>query len=260
MRISDFATEVLNIVGRGGSHVDTALQTRLLPDETDATNNPGIINRAILRIARNWAWRELRIRDESTFATTASQAYVDISAADPIRHIVSVVLSDTTESRKLIRVEDSRQFDSVLPYPAGNATGHPNFYAEEQVQITAGTPAVTTNTHCLILNPIPDDAYDLLLRYSKWPETYESDETPELTQIDDVILNCAVSMTYSVLAEYPQAVFWYTNQYIPSLEEAVRLEVTHPDWDMIWLGHTRPPDLQRSLNLTPWMDPFTQRC
>lgn len=258
MRISDFATEVLNIVGRGGDHVDTYLQARLLPDTDDPAYNPGIINRAILRIARNWAWRELRIRDESSFATTEDQSYVDISAADPIRNIVSVVLSDTTESRKLIRVEDSRQFDSVIPYPAGNATGHPSYYAEEQVQITDGE--TTTNTHCLILNPIPDDAYDLLLRYSKWPSTYESDETPELTQIDDVILNCAVSMTYSVLAEYSHAVFWYTNQYIPSLEEAVRLEVTHPDWDMIWLGHTRPPDLQRSLTLSPWMDPFVQRC
>ena len=253
MRITDFATEVLNIVGRGGEHVDEALRARLLPDETTPANNPGIINRAILRIARNWPWRELRVVDSETFKATQDQEHVDISAAGPIRCIVSVRVMDEHNSRKLIRIEDVRTKDDLKPDPAVRPKGTPSRYAEDNLIIDE------VRTRCLVLDPLPNKDYDLTIRYSKWPDVYEEEDTPELTQIDDVILNLSVSMTYSAIAEYPQAVYWYVNQYMPCLEEAVQLETTQPDWDMIWLGHTRPPDLGRSLDLNPWQDPFVFR-
>jgi len=256
MRISDFATEVLSALGRGANNLDTALQARLLPADTPA-NNPGIVNRAILRIARNWAWRELRVLDTTSFSTTSSVRYVAINTLAPLRQLVSVRLIDGANSRPLGRIEDIRITDQWIPDSTQIAEGHPAHYSEDNVMITTGED--TTNTHCLILNPIPDAEYSLSLRYSKWPDTYASDATPELTQIDDIILNLSISMAYASIAEYPQSVFWYKNNYMPLLQEAIRLETTSPDWDMIWMGYGQAPDIGRSLDLSPWLDPFTNR-
>ena len=249
MRITDFATEVLNIVGRGGAHVDTALKARLEFSE----NNPGIINRAIMRIARNWPWKELRVLDKTTYKTVADQEWVDISGADPIRYIVSVRLMDGINSRKLHRIDDIRLVDGRYADPTHTPSRRSFGYVEDQLILD------DVQKHCLVLIPIPDGEYEVWMRYSKWPEVYGNEDTPILKQLDDVILNLSISMTYAAIAEYPQSVFWYTNQYLPLLEEAVRLEVTQPDWDKEWLGHTRPPDLGRSADLNPWQDPFRMR-
>jgi len=252
MRISDFATEVLNIIGRGGNNIDTDLQARLLP-ATSITNNPGIINRAILRIARNWAWKELRVLDSTTFSTADGVRYTSISTLQPLRSIVSVRIIETGRSRKLIRINDIRRTDQWIPCSTDVGEGIPVEYSEDNVMIE------TINTKCLIFNPIPDSDYDISIRYSFYPPSYTSSQTPILTQMDDLIMALAVSMTYSALGEYPQSVFWYQNNYMPLLQEAVKMETTSPDWDMMWLGRTNPPDLGRTLDLQPWLDPFVMR-
>lgn len=249
MRISDFATEVLNIIGRGADNVDSDLSARLLPAATPA-NNPGIVNRAIMRIARNWAWKELRILDLETFDTTDGQRYVDLDSIAPIREIVDVRLIDGANSRKLVRVEDIWLKDKYIPDPTQIAEGRAVRYSESYITIGS------SNHLCLVLDPIPDAVYDINLRYSKWPDTYTANQSPEIFNIDDVILNLSTSMGYAYIGEYPQAGFWYRNEYMPALKEAVKLQISSPDWDPIWLGHTSPPDLGRGFANQPWRDPF----
>jgi len=243
MTLTEFATEVLNILGRGGDNVDTALSARLLPSGT----NYGIINRAIKRIARNWGWKELRVTSVTDLDTVASQNYVDISGLDPIRYIVDIRLMDEYNSRKLIRKQTGRQVDRQAPYTSLET--YPTHYLETYHTIS------DVSTHVIELWATPNAAYDLTVRYSKWPDNYTTTETPEITQIDDVIINLSVSMAFGAIGEHEQSAHYYQNWYMPALTEAVGLEMEDPDYDPIWMGFQGGPDSLGDY----WTNPFHMR-
>jgi len=180
------------------------------------------LNLAQMRIGRLRDWQELEVLSNAASGTTADDKFV--VAPTNIRKIYSLRLIDGTHSRKLIR-KPLRHFDTTIPYPERYATGRPEFYIYWGGRFE--------------LYKIPDAAYDLKLRYIKWPTDFatSTDVVSDLSQKDDAIIMLTVSWGMLSLRNNQDANY-YWSIYRSMINEAAGEEVEGPDVD-------RTPDTNR---------------
>ena len=170
------------------------------------------LNLAQTRIARLKVWEELKELDTS-LQTSASNKFL----AEPsgIRTIFSLRLIDGAHSRKLIG-KPADTFDSFIPNPARYAEGRPSIYTRWNGNFEFWK--------------IPDDTYDLELRYSKWATAFNSsdDVVSDLNEKDDALIMLTVSWGHHSLRNNKDA-GKYWGIYKDMINDAAKEDVENPD-------------------------------
>ena len=210
----NMANEVLDNLGRS-----SAGQTR-----SGTTLSAMVIrwlDRAQVRITRR---AELLFKI-ATASTTASQ--LTYAFPSNVKTVFSIRLEDGTNSRKLIPVMPW-EFDYLVPRPASNTTGRPDFYV----------PYKASNTFELFR--IPDATYTMRLRYSIWPTALTTDSQTTDFQAagidtDDVMIYFATEEGFNWLQEFVDAKVWM-NRANDRLKEIIESEEHWPDWEPVSRG------------------------
>lgn len=139
------------------------------------------INDAIMAIANLEDASSLLATDTTTTDTTTNvKTYhlttgtYNLGLTRP-KEIYSIKIEDSSNSRKLTYVPH-QQWDRVIPYPEQLTTGKPTHYTRFGDEIE--------------VYPIPDAAYDIHIRYSKYPAelTTDASESPYGSEWDTTIV------------------------------------------------------------------------
>lgn len=142
------------------------------------------INDAMHVIAMVEDFDDLMVMDTTNAATVEDQKLYhiedDLSLERP-KDIYSIRLMDEGNSRKLIYVPPT-EIDLKIPYTEISGTGRSKWYTRRGKYIE--------------LYRIPDDAYDLYVYHSQWPEVMDADsDTIPFANLDLVIVTLAVDMS-----------------------------------------------------------------
>lgn len=235
MTRAQMVAEICDVVGKnlGASAVSGALlQDRVV----------NYLNWAQRRIANHYSFYELQKISE-TAETVASVKTYPLESGDSnlglsrVAGINSVRLIDSENSRKL-DFWHYRKFDKWYPRPENYATGRPTIY--------------TRWGNSLILFKIPDDAYDLHIRYGQYAQELTSDA--QLHDFgedkDQLLVTAGVLETYLALEEYNDAKIWY-ELFVGQLADAVRGE-----GDEDWEPEAEPSGGPGYRSGEPWLDPY----
>lgn len=198
-------------------------------DDLDSAINT-YVNLALLRAYGLRDWRDLATL---TTETLVADTY---SYNSPTGKILSMVLDDEANSRKLIQVS-LRVFDAKVPNRSVFGTGRPTCY------IPRG------NTYDLFRTP--DDAYSLNIWYIKKPATLSADaDEPDISDIDNYLINYAVHMAFGAIGQFQQASFFYRvardNLKIAIQRDKYRPDFEAPSKQLVWSAGEY------------WLDPFVQ--
>lgn len=234
MTRDDFVTEICDIVGKStnASAVSaTALQTRVRT----------YLNFAQRRIARHHDFYELQDTKTNAATVASTKNYPLESGTNNLgltrpKDIYSITLLDGADSWRLERWS-AQKFDLRFPEPTNYAEGRPTLYVRWGSDIQ--------------LFRIPDAAYTLSIRYSKWPTPFSSaTQTTDYDNKDELVLIAGVVETYMALEEYSDAAAWIS-RFTGLLRDA-RLAEGDVDWE---------PDGEPFKAITrleagrPWLDP-----
>src|SRR3972149_2594372 len=177
-----------------------------------------VLNLSQSRMSRIYKWEELEALVTSK-SRAAGSRYVDLTSLN-IREILSVVLVDGTNSRKLSgRIY--RQLDQVSSYPEANPTGKPEVYSYFGKKLE--------------LYQVPDAIYTLRIRVSNWPTAF-SDASPsatsDLDNKDDMLIALSNSWLFLTLGKSEDANKWWSI-YRQMLTSAIAEEGESPDLDVL---------------------------
>ena len=198
-----------------------------------------VLNLSQSRMSRIYKWEELEALVTSK-STAAGSRYVDLTSLN-IREILSVVLVDGTNSRKLSgRIY--RQLDQVSSYPEANPTGKPEVYSYFGKKLE--------------LYQVPDAIYTLRIRVSNWPTAF-SDASPsatsDLDNKDDMLIALSNSWLFLTLGKAEDANKWWSI-YRQMLASAIAEEGESPDLDVL-TGGGAGVGIESA---TPWASPFVK--
>ncbi len=181
----------------------------------------------------NWAQRwvadvhtfeEMFILDTATYSTTTNlQTY---SFPTRMKDIYSIRLIDGSNSLKLTYVYP-RHFDDAHPYPESDTTGKPEWYVDY------GT--------IYELYPIPDAAYHLEIRYSRFPADLSgATDVSALDNKDRLIICKASAFVLRTVRELDDAEYWEGEA---DRELLAKLETDHSgeDWTPVARGFLAAP-------------------
>lgn len=189
------------------------------------------INFAQDMMCRQHDFQELQTRTDDT--TTADTATYTLSSRP--RSIYSVRIQDGTNSRKLSYV-DIREWDRLIPKPDEYSSSRPVHYTMWQNKIEFWR--------------VPDDSYDLIIRWSKWPTALSgSSDTSDYEHKDDIIVCLATSWAFKSLGERDKMRFWGDHAW-RQLAAGIQLDMHDPDRDIV------PTSEMQSIMTDYWKDPF----
>ncbi len=194
-----------------------------LSNRTDLDSRLDImIDLAQTRIARVHDFNELHILRTSDVLTLGDKFFT-LPTDDEIRQMYSVrIISGDGRSRKLIKVL-ARSWDKKIPEPEFYATGYPSHYTMwERTKIEVWR--------------VPDVAYTMHLRYSKWPTRISilSDSTAlDFDRMDDIVIQLATSLAQHSIGRREKAKEAF-GIYSGMLREATQQEDT--DFDLAMAG------------------------
>lgn len=182
------------------------------------------VNWAIRRITRTHLWSELYTFDKTSLDTTASTETVSLSSMSPaVRVILSLVLEDGANSRKLIKVLP-RHWDKIVSDPSQYAEGGSTWYTKKG-----------SNIH---LFKIPDAAYDLWINFSAWCAELTTDgNSPDLTNKDDLIVTATALEAAYAINDTEDIKMWEA-RYNRLLGEAIGSDMEDPDWSPVARGYS----------------------
>jgi len=87
----------------------------------------------------------------------------------------------------------------------------------------------------------PDDDYTVYINYVKWPDDLSNDDdTPDIDQIDHVLIEHATARLYASLGEFDRAA-WWTSEWRRDLKEAIVQDRSRPGWRPQFGESTRHP-------------------
>ena len=156
------------------------------------------------------------------------------------KDIDSIVLSSEGQSRKLIYVPP-KELDSKIPYPERFSEGKSRWYTQYGKNIE--------------LFRIPNDAYSLYIRYSKWPAPLSdgTDESPLDTQYDHLIVFLSKDIANAYLnGEYIN----FTERTAAFIKLAKDENETRPDQTLV----AKPFEMSPHETVgEPWLNPFVKR-
>lgn len=159
-----------------------------------------ILNDAQVRLTRMHDWDELEATDSLTTGFTSTPADDKfLSIPSSTRKIHSFTLLDGAESRNLQFVPH-KLWDRKIPLPEYHTVGHPHLY--------------TIHSGKFEFWRVPDAAYSLRLRRSKWPTVFAGSGSPnqvsDLDDKDDVILALAISIAWGKLGQDEKENRWFS--------------------------------------------------
>ena len=194
-----------------------------LANRTDLDSRLDIIlDMAQTRIARVHDFDELHILRTSD-ALTLDDKFFTLPTNDEIRQMYSIrVISGDGRSRKLIKVLP-RSWDKKIPEPEFFSTGYPSHYTMWE-------------GNKIEVWKVPDSAYDLHLRYSKWPtriSTLNDSGTLDFNRMDDIVIVLATSLMLHSLGRREKAKEAF-GVYSGMLREAIGEEDS--DFDLAMAG------------------------
>lgn len=199
--------------------------------DLDARMN-NIIDLAQLRVARIHDFDELRMQATVTAAITSSKEDDKVIvfptlANTRIRKIYSMRRMDNVGSRlseRLIRVL-TKKWDSFIPEPEFHSRSWPTHYT------------VWENNQFELWR-IPDAAYDIKIRLSRWPysvETSGEGNPIDLENVDDLIINLSLSYAFWSLGRTDKAKDFF-GIYRGLAKDALIEDTT--DLDQAMAGHS----------------------
>ena len=227
-------TEICDTVGKSeaaSSVSGASLQTRV------RTN----LNWAQNRIARFYSFHELNELTTSAATVDGTKRYPLITGTSnfgltSLKDINSIRLIDSENSRTLTRWSQ-RKFDKRYPRPANYSEGRPTIYVRWGMYVE--------------LFRIPNAAYDLSIRYSKWATDFSTGaQTSDYTDKDELITTAGVCETYLALEEYEDAKVWY-GKTIGHLRNAVAVE-----GDIDWEPQAAPHGIPAYRSGSVYDDPY----
>jgi len=236
MTSAQIITEICDVVGKSttASAVSaTELQVRVL----------NYLNMAQQRIARAYSFNELKtIKTDSVTVDTVKTYPLETGTNNlgltGIKDIESIRLIDSENSRKLKRWS-YRKYDKKFPYPENYSTDRPHMYVRYGDNIE--------------LFKIPNDAYTLYIRYSKWATALTNTATsPDFLEKDQLLIAAGVLETYLAFEEYVDAKIWY-ERYSGLLYDAISGDSTMTDWDPLPEGFGEGSG---AVSGAPWLDPY----
>jgi hypothetical protein len=202
-----------------------------------------VIDLSQLRVARLRDFDELRVRDSVTCVVT-SDAEADKIISFPtltnarIRKVYSMRLLDSTNAQMARRLKKvlTSHWDTVIPEPEYYSRRTPTHYT-------------TWENNQFELWPVPDEAYTIAIRCSRWPKAASvtgDGANLDLQNMDDLIINLSVSYLHHSLNRNDKAREFY-GIYRGLAKEA--LDVEDDDFDLVMsaisndnLGSTRGYD------------------
>lgn len=206
-----FVTEICDIVGKSTAGIavsGASLQSRVL----------NYLEYAQRRVARAYNFQELL--DWKTDAATVADlkrypletGTSNLGLTRP-KDILSIVLVDGENSRRL-EPKGYRWFERKFPRPENYTTGRSSIYVKYGSYVE--------------LFRIPDDAYTLSIRYSKWPTPFSTDSSvSDYDNKDELLVAAGVLETYLALEEYTDAATWM-QKFLGLLRDSV-IDEGEPD-------------------------------
>lgn len=210
-------TEICDIVGKSTSGVSVSgatLQSRV---------QTYYLNWAQRRIAKAYDFYELMGNQTSATTVASVKTYpletgTNNLGLTSVKNINSVVLIDGSNTYRSRRLEfwHYRRFDDQFPRPENYPIDIPSLY--------------TRQGDNLELFRIPDAAYTLKIRYSKWPTVFSSgSQVSDFSNKDELLVTGGVLETYLALEEYADAAIWLS-KFVGQLKDSIS-EEGDPDWE-----------------------------
>ena len=232
---SQIITEVADVVGKaltGTSRSGAALQDRILK----------YLNWTQQRIARHFSFEELNAIQTGA-ATVADIKRYPLSTGTnnlgltKVKDIETMRLMDSENSRKL-DLWSHRRFDKSFPRPENFASARPTIYVRYKREVE--------------LFKVPDAAYTLEIRYSKWATDMANDaNVSEFLEKDDLLVVGTIMEAYMALEEYADARIYF-QRFLGILANAVSVEGL-VDWEPEAIPHGALPS---PISGSPWLDPY----
>jgi len=201
------------------------------------------LNLAQKRIARVRLWDELFVKLSEPLTITGTPSTDKIyNLPTDIRDLLTVRIIDPNNSSRARRLQKLvyTKFDKQIPEPERYIIGIPSIY--------------TRFKNTIELWKIPDAAYRIELRYSKWPAEFSDSNgsaVSELENKDDLLIYAALVYINKSLGR-PEAADNWERDYLRSLRDAVAEESDEPDLDLV---------NSNDISIGPvdyWKDPFTR--
>jgi hypothetical protein len=150
---------------------------------------------------------------------TTIQTVVGTKAYDypsNMKDLYDIILLDNSNSRKLEYIP-YRTMHQSIPYQEMYGTGRPRFY--------------TDIGNKFYLHRIPGDVYTMQLYISSYPSSLvNSDDTPSLTDKDDLIIACSTMFGLIILREDKDTIRSYSELFNMLLTSAVASDPKSTDW------------------------------
>jgi hypothetical protein len=211
---AQLVTEICDIVGKKTSA--SSVSGKALQDRV-----PTYLNFAQRRMARMASFDELCAIQESAVTVANVQSYPFSTGTNNLgltrfKDFMTVRLIDSENSRILTRWH-YKTMDRKFPDPTTYTTGRPGIY--------------TRWGNNMIVFRIPDDAYDMYIRYSQWPTDLTTDaQTSDFENKDELLIAAGCLETYLALEEVTDAAAWLTR--FDALMETARVDdLYEPDWE-----------------------------
>lgn len=177
------------------------------------------------------------------YATTPSDGTTNTMSFPPdMKDLYSVTIKNNAQSNKLTYIPP-RLFDKIIPDVTSRGTAQPTHYVDYGNNFE--------------LYPIPDQPYNIYIRYSRYPSEMTADtDEPELLMKDSLIVAVATVFGFWSLREVEDATYW-GKAIVPVLYEAsLSRDRGVEDWTPIARPFRAPTT---TLSGEWWRNPFTGR-
>jgi len=191
------------------------------------------LNLAQQRIARAHRFEELFVSTD--LSTTASTQTLSLSSITNLDTIYSVVLVDSTSSRRLEKIQN-RTWDKAIAQLQSTTEARPIYYS-------------IWGTSTLQFLPTPDAVYTIRVKYSKWPADLTDDNTSsDLLNKEDLIIEYALHHLHKMSGNFDSADLHFRN-FRNMLKEAIESDQFSPDGVI-------QPDFEHNYGSDYYLNPF----
>lgn len=174
------------------------------------------LNLAQQRLATIKDFQEMQQTTSSAFTITSNASTDKIISFTSLREIHSFRVIDGSQSGKLKQVS-TRQWDKVIPEPEYYARGVPTHYTIWQRSAE--------------LWKVPDQAYDYVVRWTKWPTAFSDSSlsaTSDYLAKDLLLISLATAYAFDSLNKTTEADRKY-RQVGQLFMEAIHTDAVEPD-------------------------------
>jgi len=211
------------MAGMTYAQIKTRVINNIRPRATEATYATQCLQAVNLTqkmMADEHDFREMCLLDKTSVDTVASTKEITMPAA--VKTIYGLAIEDTTETVWL-NIHFRDQIDPNFPYPEGDSTGKPRYGLIWDAVDASDIPCLKVE-----LIPVPDDAYDVHIRYGAWPADFvdTGTEYSAYKNKDHILVAGGSALFASFVGEWDAHYRW-TGIYRRMMKEAIRSDKKH---------------------------------